>query len=169
MTCAACGGEVYQFHPGPGVRATAAGLPQICRRCGELRVDGHVVVMPTGFNDKMASMAEEASRTAAEETRNLTAETTLTGDARIGAYFERVYKAGYINGFFRAVAYWTSIIKEGRVNRLRQLWRSFKKDASGGSSAFVVTMDGDLYTEFDRLLELGAQAPESAHGQSPSH
>lgn len=166
MSCTTCGGEVYQFEPGPGVRVTKEGLPQICRRCGELRVGGAKVVLPTGFSDKMASMADEAARTAAEETRNLIAQ---SGEGRIASYFDRVYKSGYIHGFFRAVAYWTSIVKEGRVNRLRQLWRSFKKDAPCGSSAFVVTMDGDLYTEFDRLLELGAQVPEGVHGQSPSH
>ena len=167
MTCT-CGGELYQFEPGPTVRSKPAGLPQICTVCGRVMIEGKEVAFPEGFGEKLAEMAAGAARAAAEARQEVVNE-ALTTELRIEKYFDKVYRQGYVHGFFRAVAYWKSVVTEGRIVKLRKLGRATRKELAPGSSEYVVKMDGDLYTEFDRLLALGAAPLEDDHGSSPAN
>jgi hypothetical protein len=163
MICPSCGGELYQFQAGLGVKAVPAEeLPTACRRCGQIALAGKPFVFPEGFQERVAALVDDLAKQESSEARK----SILTDpQTRIDAYFNRVYKRGYFDGFMRALAYFQHHAKEGRLVRLRKLWSRFKRSPSAGG--IVVEMTKAEYTEFDQLLHLGVV--EVPHVEGPSH
>lgn len=139
-----CGGALFQFEPGPhGAKGVA--LPVVCRRCGRITIDGKELELPIGFKSKMAGAAEEAAKHASRVRHELTEDP----NGRIESYFSRVYQAGYMHGFFLALAYFKHQQKEGRLVRLRALWKNLRGAVSQEMHKQV--------DEFDLLINMGAK------------
>lgn len=157
-SCSRCGGaRLYQFQPSGPVKE--ARLPLVCRTCGLITVDGTPVNLPAELEQQAVSLADAASKSAEEAAAELEQQPALTEEARLRQYMDRFYSKAYLDGFFRALAFFRHHAKEGRVRRLRELWRGARVDIPRGSSDVMVRMDGDLYTEFEQLLHLSAKGP----------
>jgi hypothetical protein len=161
MTCAACGGELFQFQAGGDIKEAIEHLPTVCRKCGEVRVKGERVAFPALFQAQAAMLADEAAQAAVEARKALY---TDQHDLRIDRYFANVYRKGYLHGFFRALVFFQYQAKEGRLSRLRKLWRSFRfcfRREEKDEIAEVVMSMRDL-REFDQLINLGHKEIEDA-------
>lgn len=165
MTCSRCGSErLYQFEASPSVRVQPPTLPLVCRSCGLITIGGEPVRLPEALETQARDMAEAAATTGKETAEAIADDPNV----RVEKYFENVYRKAYLDGFFRALAFYNHVAKEGRLVRMRELWRAARVDIPRGSSDVVVHIDADLYTEFEQLLHLGA-APEIINATSPSH
>lgn len=151
MKCS-CGGPIFQFEPGPG-GAKGVSYPQVCRLCGEMKIDGEVLHLPEGFKDKMAGVAEEAAKHASRVKQELMGDP----ESRIESYFSRVYRAGYLHGFFLALAYFKHHAREGRLVRLRFLWKILRRRIPRLSIE-----DSGFIAEFDALMSLGVKEETDA-------
>lgn len=109
----------------------------------------------------MKEAAEEAERAGVE------AHEGLIGDPerRVVSWFSRVYRRGYMHGFFRALAYATHHAKEGRLRRIRSLWDeashrteeryAFPVDAeTAAERVHLVALTPKAYNEITQLLNL---------------
>ena len=168
--CKACGGELFVFQS--DVRGVHGDMPTACRKCGRLEIKGEVVNFPVGMAEKVATLAEEATRHG-KDTR-----CALEGNpqARIESYFGNVYKAGYFDGWVKATAYFHTHLKEGRIKRLRELWtrttegkdKKEKFDCDNGDdSAMIFQMSIKDYREFDLLLKMGAKESDAQGTENP--
>jgi hypothetical protein len=165
VSCPSCGGDLYQFQAGAGVRAVPdAELPTACRRCGQIALAGKPFVFPDGFQERVASLVDDLAKQEASQARK---DILADPQARIDAYFGRVYKRGYFDGFMRALAYFQHHAKEGRLVRLRRVWGGFKRSPSPGG--IVVEMTKSEYTEFDQLLHLGVVEVPHVEGSQNQH
>jgi hypothetical protein len=167
VSCQRCGSEKsYQFEAAAAARArpAPAELPLVCRDCGQITIGGLPVDLPA----KLEAAARDLATGMWEAGRD--ARTKLEGEPgqRIEAYMAEFYKAAYLDGFFRALAFFQHNAKEGRVVRLRNLWKGARVEIPRGSSDVVVRIDGDLYTEFDQLLHLNA-VPEISDATRPAN
>lgn len=162
-TCSRCGKDrLYRFQPsGP---LPEAQLPVVCRDCGLITVDGKPVGLPPEIEQQAVSLATEASKSADEAAAELEQQPELTEQDRIRQYMGRFYSKAYLDGFFRALAFFRHHAKEGRIRRIRKIWSSARIDIPRGSSDVVVRLDGDLYTEFEQLLYLSTQGSGDATG-----
>lgn len=147
MTCPRCQSQRhFQFD----ASKPAADLPLVCRDCGLLTVRGEAVQLPTSLESYAKNLAEQAAQAGQRATQEITA------DTKIAAYFSNVYRNGYLDGFMRCLAYHRHNTKEGRVKRLREIW---KQAAREGTS---VRFGTEAFDEFDRLLTMGVDAPSPA-------
>lgn len=169
MTCSRCGSDrLYQFEASKRARArpVAAQLPLVCRNCGLITVDGVPVNLPEKLEEQAKEMAEQAELSAKQAREELEKDP----DQMIETYMANHYRSAYMDGFFRALAFFSHEGKEGRIRRLRTLWKSgFPVE---DIELCGMMMAPDAYTEFEQLLYLGVkmEAPsgESASNQSPS-
>ena len=153
MNCQACGGELFEFvasNLGKGLVASKD-LPTACRRCGQLVVNGQVVPFPAGMAEKVATMAEEAAAHGKDTREKM----LLDPQVRIENYFANVYKTGYIDGWLKAAVYFHTNLKEGRIRRLRDLWK--QSTLTDEDSSVVLQMSLEAYREFKLLLTMGTQ------------
>jgi hypothetical protein len=168
MTCPRCGSDrLYQFEASPNVRVTAAPLPLVCRKCGRMTLGGKEVNLPEELERQAMEMAE-AARAAGKETRAALEDEGK--DARIEAYFANVYRKAYLDGFFRCLAFYQHHVKEGRLRRMRELWKDsmMEYQCHEPEGETIVVMPTPSYTEFEQLLHLSV-APEKPNAESPSN
>src|ERR1051326_3126567 len=124
MTCS-CGGQLAQFQATDS-RVKVEALPAICTQCHVLYIEGRPVLSLAqqlereGKGVALYDRARLAGQTARQD---LEAET----GKRIEDYFARVYLKAYLDGFFRAVGFYKILVKEGRLTRLRRLWKGAQK------------------------------------------
>ena len=162
-TCAACGGDLFQFEPPSSIKGIdSTALPAACRRCGQISVSGKPLRFPPAFQQKVAGIAEEAARQGQVAQRELIADPNL----RVEKYFAEVYRTGFLHGFTRALAWFTHYGKEGRLTRLRRLWSSAEKNEI--SPLVEIRMQPTEFDEFNQLLAMSALAREE-HAQGPSN
>ena len=173
MTCGRCGSDrLYQFEASPTVRVEASPLPLVCRGCGVITIDGEAIQLPQALECQAMEVAEAAAH-AGEQAREQLEEEDPTA-TRIEKYFENVYRKGYLDGFFRCLAFFRHNSKEGRLRRMRELWDAGSPCCS--TSVDSIDRQGKLlaegaYTEFEQLLHLSAvpgetDASSSAHKRS---
>lgn len=162
-TCAACGGELFQFTPPPSIRAVRTPLlPTACRRCGQICIEGTPLALPEALERNVAGIAEEAAR----QGQLARAELVTNPNVRVEKYFDHVYRTGFVHGFVRALAWFTHQVKEGRLKRLRRLWRDAERIEETGS--VDVRMSAAAFAEFDHLMEMDVVA-KGEHGSGHSH
>jgi hypothetical protein len=166
-TCASCGGELFQFTALPSIKGVSPPLlPTACRRCGEICIDGTPLRLDEGFERRVAAVDEQAAlqgRLACEE---LVAE----ANERIANAFAGAYRTGYVSGLIRALEWLKHEMKEGRLKRLRRLWRDAERVES--DKAVDVRLSPAAFTEFDRLIEWEpkvkwAPSAKEEHGAGP--
>jgi len=90
---------------------------------------------------------------------------------RIEKYFANVYERGYLDGFFRCLAFYQHHAKEGRIRRMRELWSEAVEVADrrpGKHDLRGVLLPVEAYTEFEKLLTLSV-APEKPNAQDPQN
>jgi hypothetical protein len=157
-TCAACGGELFQFTPPPSIRGVSTPLlPTACRRCGQICIEGTPLSFPESFERRVAGIAEEAAHQG-----QLAREQLVTDpNVRVEKYFDHVYRTGFVHGFMRALAWFSHQVKEGRLKRLRRLWRDAERSRTEGG--VEIRMSAAAVTEFDHLMEMDV-LPRGEHG-----
>jgi hypothetical protein len=161
-TCRACGGELFRFEPPASIRGVErSALPTACQRCGQICVDGTPLAFPPAFQEKVAGIAEESARQARLARQQLLSDPAV----RVEKYFDHVYRTGFVHGFVRALAWFTHQAKEGRLRRLRRIWRA--ADRSPSTAEVEIRMSPEAYSEFERLIELDVFARgDDAQGAS---
>lgn len=168
MKCLRCGSErIYCFEAGPRIREDVeAELPRACRDCGLVTVGGVAVPLPAELEHSARTLAEAAAEHGEE-----TAAEIMNQDptqVRVGKYFGRVYAAGYVDGAVRAWAYRMHEAKQGRLVRLRKLWKEgfcLEYEKKSGHHEVILIADKAAYTEFVRLLQLGDHHGQSSENQ----
>lgn len=120
----------------------SAPLPVGCRTCGTIFLEGVELAPKTG-----AGNPKEVSLKAVED---------LMKDpiADIVSYFSRVYQAGYRDAVSRSIAYFSHQRKEGRLRRIRRLWKGVTV-LTNGKSESIVTMPKGTHKEISDLLRYG--------------
>ena len=167
MICTRCGStRLYQFTatPQPSARPDPGELPQVCRGCGLITIDGQEVKLPEKLELAAKSMVE-AQESAVDAA---TAELEEKPEQDIEGYMRNFYKAAYLEGFFRALAFFRHDAKEGRIKRLRTLWGkqlSLSRNESGETTLTFATAE---YNEFVQLLHLNA-VPGEEYAKSNPH
>lgn len=162
-TCTACGGELLQFTPPPAIRGVRAVLlPTACRRCGQICIEGTPLALPAALERSVAGIADEAARQGQRARRELVSDP----NARVEKYFDHVYRTGFVHGFVRALAWCSHEMKEGRLRRLRRLWRDAER--SECAEAVEIRMSAAAAAEIDRLMEMDV-VPGGDHGAGHPH
>lgn len=153
MTCERCGSErSYQFEASPAAqpRPEAAELPLVCRDCGLITIGGVAVSLPEKLEHAARGLAEAQAEEAAKASEE------IEGVDRVELYMQNFFKAAYLEGFFRALAFFRHNVKEGRLVRLRELWKDGVPMTSQVAELGDVTgriFQSEAYTEFERLLQ----------------
>ena len=170
MICSRCNSErSYQFEATEVARSRPAkeDLPLVCRDCGLITINGQSVVLPPELEKAargLAAAQDEAIKRARSELRDVDAD-------RVDQYMSKFYKTAYLEGFFRALAFFRHDAKEGRLVRLRELWEkgTLTSDIKPGRETRRGIMMGEAaYTEFEQLLHLSA-APGDPDAKSHSN
>jgi hypothetical protein len=175
VLCPTCGSDkLYQFEASSKLSGApkADQLPQVCRSCSAIIIKGEVVGLPPEFGDAAVTMADLAEREAAAGREQME---QLDNGARIERWLQNFFKAAYMDGFFRALAYWNHHGKEGRLVRMRELWDEGLASWSGGeepeeSHSLGRMLNKAAYNEFEQLLHLspGAKNAKSPENKSPT-
>jgi hypothetical protein len=172
MSCTRCGSDkLFRFEASKDVRIQASDLPVVCRACGQMMLRGEPLAFPPELEQQakgFAELAEEAGKAAVSDLEE-------DPGIKIAAYFSNVAKKAYLEGFFRAVAFFRSNPKEGRIKRLRDLWavvhvmqtRDVTRMKPAGESRpeeefdvagpinTTIHMGSEAFEEFNRLLLMG--------------
>jgi hypothetical protein len=147
-TCGNCGGELFQFTPLPGIKGVSTSLlPTACRRCGEICIEGTPLLLGEGLERRVAAIDEQAALQGRIACEQLVAE----ANERIANAFAGAYRTGYVSGLIRALEWLKHEMKEGRLKRLRRLWRDAERIES--ERVVDVRLSAAAFTEFDRLIE----------------
>jgi len=166
VNCPRCGSDRrFAFEANrEGSRGTvAAGLPVVCRACGQITVNDQPVSFPVEFEQQAKGLAEAADAAGQEALHALQVDPNIA----IPAYFARVYRKAYLDGFFRAMGYALHHAKEGRLRRLRELWEAVGVSPGrnpmlpdGQRERMLVDMSQPAYDEFVALLRFGVTPAE---------
>ncbi len=147
-TCASCGGEMYQFKLHPGIKGIGASLlPTACRRCALVCIEGTPLLSGEGLERRVAAIDEQAALQGRMACEQLVAE----ANERIANAFAGAFRTGYVSGLIRALEWLKHEMKEGRLKRLRRLWRDAERIES--DDGVHVHLSQAAFAEFDRLVE----------------
>jgi hypothetical protein len=162
-TCSRCGSDrLFQFEGDKTGARLAAILPLVCRSCGLITVGGNVVHFPSEIEDQakaLAARAEEAAIAGGAELKQ-----DLDEGKRVNGFLKKFYEQAFLAGFFRAHAFFRHEAKEGRLRRLRELFRLIK------ANGVKFPEEDPWYSEFRQLLELGdhdGARPSNEHPPEP--
>lgn len=158
--CTTCDGPLFHFEPPNAVKPFGIDrLPTVCRRCGQICIEGQPVRKTVSPSLPVPEQAARSGRVVREQ--------LLTDpEAGVEKYFAGVYRSAYLEGFVRALAHFTHSSKEGRLARLRRLWAPAEID---DRSTFVeIRMTHHEFREFKYLLEMTVSS-QGAHAQDPSN
>ena len=163
MTCDRCGSKnSYQFEATPSERSRPGPdeLPLVCRDCGLITIGGTAVNLP----EKLEQAARGMANAEVEEVAIATEEVNeITEAVWVERYMGKFFKTAYLEGFFRAIAFFRHNVKEGRLLRLRELWEKSELTGSKASrdengygtyDRVCIEMPEAAYTEFATLLSL---------------
>lgn len=167
MSCFRCGSErIFQFEAKASTPIAAADLPRVCRDCGVIAVGDEVLDLPEVLSRPVTELAEEALAKGKEGRQGLEKLAQTDSAARIEGYMSSFYKAAYLDGFFRALVFFRHHAKEGRLYRLRELWKKIesKREENG---AVVVSFRELAYKEFCQLLFLSISPGEFNASRNP--
>lgn len=144
----------------PAARVSSDRLPAYCQNCGLIMVDGEPIQLP----EVLERAARELAATQDDAVTKVRKRVEDDPD-RLGGYLRNLYRTAYMDGFFRALGFARFQQKEGRLRRLRELWRRrMARDADSiglRPEHVLVAFPRDLYTELGELLELGAPPGET--------
>lgn len=159
--CTQCSGELFQFTSNARpVRGET--LPKVCRRCGQIFVDGRVIQLPTEIQQHAAGVADMAAKKAEAAARQLIDDVQANPNVRIDRYMANLYKDGFLDGVLRALTYAQHHAKQGRLVRLLAIWDNSNVIVEANKT--VVEMTPEDYHEFVDLLEMNHGArPENEH------
>jgi len=156
MICSRCNSErSHQFATTKAVRSRPEPneLPLVCLGCGLMTIDGTAVNLPEELEKAARGMAEAQ----AAEVEKARAGLEDAPDDRVELYMKKFFKTAYLEGFFRALAFFRHDAKEGRLVRLRELWSDttlVSNIVPGKETRRGVMMGEAAYTEFEQLLSL---------------
>jgi len=166
MNCPNCGSpRLYQFE---SKRPTQAPLPIVCRSCGRITIGGEPIDLPEVLAGPIRELAESSAGAGVDGRAALEELAKADSSVRIEQYMAKFYRAAYLDGFFRALAFFRHHAKEGRLRRLRDLWNQIHNREFLSASVVTVVMSEVEYTEFEQLLNLNV-LPGAADVARPSH
>ena len=148
--CMECGSERL-FVVEAEVKDPKVTLPVLCRRCGAVHRDGELIDMGAAapvIKRQVVEVAEQVGKKALLDLEK-------DPGQRIEAYFARVYGSAFLDGYLRAYAFMRHEVKEGRLARLRELWRAHDVALEQGGGNVFLTMSQGTYSEMRDLIKLG--------------
>ena len=153
--CQRCSSErLYQFES-DGPADVASHIPQVCRSCGAIHVEGKALELGAAARE-LEPHTKALANSAAAAGEDSLAELEKDPGKDISAYFARHYANAYLDGFLRAYAFYRHEAKEGRLKRLRELWRDTVLDPIDSTyRCTLVAMPPEVYAEIDQLLSIG--------------
>lgn len=157
MTCKRCGSRrLYQFKPARKDAGGGGSFPLVCRSCGGIHVRGELIDLGaagSSIESQAKSLAEASDEAGKKAVEDLEADP----GQMISDYFARVYQLAYLDGFMRAYAFFRHEGKEGRIRRIRTLWRDSASTSLGPSEEGLehCFIGRKAYDEIDQLLLLG--------------
>ncbi len=165
MSCPRCkSNRSFQFESTQG-GVVPEQLPLVCRDCGLISIGGTAVLFPKELEQQaktLANLAVEAGQAAKDDL-------LADPEQRIEAYLANVYRRGYLEGFWRALLFWRHEGKEGRLRRVRELWREHRPFAHlAGAPRIAIEMPQAAYDELRQLLELGDHHAPRPANERPS-
>jgi hypothetical protein len=160
MICSRCSSErSYQFEASPSERSRPqpSELPDVCRDCGLISINGRPLNLPPELEKAARGMAAAAAEEVPKATEELN---EITEADWVENYMSKFFRTAYLEGFFRALAFFKHDVKRGRLLRLAKLWGegevmtrdSYYEEWSGKGRIF----SKEAYTEFEQLLHLSA-------------
>lgn len=170
MICPKCGSDAtFQFEVGqtPSPPATED-LPLVCRQCGAIAVAGEVVDLPEVLAKPIRELADGARAWGKKAREELEELAKADPDTRIEAYMANFYRAAYMDGFWRALAFFRHNAKDGRLKRLRELWSEGSPWPVPPRLVSGMMWSDEAYTEFDQLLNLSV-VPGESNAKSHAH
>src|SRR5690606_9839550 len=148
----------------------------VVRDCRLITINGQ----PLSFPPELEATAKSLAAAAAEAGKRAVDDLMKDPNQPIADYFGKVYRTAYLDGFWRALVFVRHNQREGRLKRLRELWKAFaengKEETVYGSPLTVIQVETSVYDEFKQLLELGDstdvtrssdQHPAIQAGQTP--
>jgi hypothetical protein len=170
MNCLRCGSEdLFQFEVGQAPSPPkAADLPCVCRGCNAIMVSGEVVDLPEVLAKPILDLAEGSKAYGAKAREELEELAKADPEARVEGYMSNFYRAAYMDGFFRALMFFRHNSREGRLIRLRELWKKVTMSGRAEGRIVCFEMDRVSYNEFEQLLHLSA-IPGESNAKSHSH
>ena len=156
MKCSRCSSErSYQFEASPSARSrpTDSELPVMCRDCGLISIGGKPVALPEQLEQAARGMADAESLEVPKAVGEIN---EITEAEWVETYMSKFFRTAYLEGFFRALAFFRHDAKEGRLKRLRKLWGKLKIEGHGEGRFVHIEFDRDTYTEFEQLIHLGS-------------
>lgn len=173
MKCIRCNSAgLFQFSAGKTPNPPPEkSLPLVCRSCSAIMINGELVDLPEVLSRPIVELAEETVAHGKDGREGLEELAAAGPDVRIENYMAQFYRSAYLEGFFRALAYFRHNSKEGRIKRLRDLWetgglvgdrRPNQPERRGK------LLDDELYTEFEQLLHLSVVPGESNAKSRPN-
>lgn len=149
--CPDCGGALVDMYEADN---RVSHSTRICLGCHSLWMDGEKTPLPEDWEKKYPNVAERA-REAAEK---ILEEAKQDPDFRARAYFERVFKWAFSEGFTRAYAIFRHTLKEGRYKRIRELWSKTTIETYGTKSV-ISGLTEEETQEISRLINFGKRSP----------
>lgn len=163
--CVRCAStRTYAFEASPSARAKPENLPVVCRDCGQIMIAGAAVSFPPELEAQAKTMAQQAAEAVEAALVPL-----ADPDQPVRKYLTRFHREAFLDGFWRALLYFRHNAREGRVKRLRELWRSvapIEERRIHDRCITTLQIPSEVYAEFVQLLELGAGEPD---GTRPSN
>ena len=165
MICSRCGAErLYQFAATSQTTPAPTEFPLVCRGCGLITIDGQEVNLPLKLELAAKSMIETQESAIMAGVLDLEKEPKQD----IEGYMRGFYKAAYLEGFFRALAFIRHDVKEGRIRRLRALWEKVVIIYVDKNDRTTINLSKKAYNEFVQLLHLNS-VPGKKDAKSNPH
>lgn len=148
-TCPDCGSPLVVIYPASKRVKTPA---QICTVCYTLWFNGEKTELPEDWNRRYPIVAKRAE----EVTDRILLEAIGDSSFRARKYFERVFFWAFSEGFTRAYAVFRSNFREGRMQRVRSLWKKVTIYREEDQNKAVIRGLSIAETEeLTRLINLG--------------
>lgn len=134
-----------------------------------ITINGAPIAFPPELEQQAKSMADSAIEAGCSAVKILRGDP----DQQIAAYFTKVYRSAYLDGFFRAMLFQRHEKKGGRLRRIRELWKKCPRPGRAvnglANLEFDSTWTPEDYSELERLIMLGDTGDDDAASSSDQH
>lgn len=147
-TCPECGSPLIEIYKACRRIRTPA---QMCTVCHKLWFNGEKTELPDDWDRRYPNVAKRAE----EVSDQIVLEALDDPSFRARKYFERVFMWAFSEGFTRAYAIFRHNFREGRMKRIREIWKKAKVRQVDWDEMVVEGLSTKEVEELSRLINLG--------------
>lgn len=147
-TCPDCGSPLVVIYQ---VNQRVKTPAQMCTVCHTLWFNGEKTELPENWDRKYPNVSKRAD----EVSDQIVLEALQDPTFRAKKYFERVFMWAFSEGFTRAYAIFRHNFREGRMQRIRALWRKVTVQQVDWDRVVIVGLRTEEAEELTRLINLG--------------